>query len=510
MGFRISSRVNSQIPKLAWLAEVDRQTGHIDTVLGSSVERTPDWIVEGVWDDDFESGEFHKSEFFFGSGIRVDADRVFFVPSSATLDRLLYCEHEERVWVSNSLVMLLAATGARLDDNHDYHEESESIKRGVEDYQRRFVVRHPTIECFHQIFFENIVVSRDGIEFQKRSRPHRLDSFEQYYELLLEILARIKDNWQSPARAHPMQAFTTFSSGYDSPAVSALAKSLGVKSGFTGNRLQSTIFSRFVRRDGNDDGTPVAKSLGLEVHRLMGDRGAVAENELYFLATNRSVHPRVSGLYQMALAEMAAHIERNCEAAVVFTGFQGGKVWTAKGPEHLVNDQMMRTDISGFSLTEVRLKAGFINLAAPFILARNRPDLKRIAASPEMAPWRLDVEYDRPIARRIVEDAGVDRQLFGMRKRHISKRTAWPEDSGLRTEFLAYLERRYGRDPRSVSVGYYKTILKRLAGRVLGKDPFAPIPDLDRIGFLMWIWAAEKLARETSAVLATEEPATFK
>ncbi|MFX0199129.1 MAG: hypothetical protein ACFFCW_23650 [Candidatus Hodarchaeota archaeon] len=65
-------------------------------------------MVEGVWDDDFERGDFHRSENFFGSGIRIDGDSVYFVPSSALVDRLLFCKDDGSFLCSNSLIFLPA------------------------------------------------------------------------------------------------------------------------------------------------------------------------------------------------------------------------------------------------------------------------------------------------------------------------------------------------------------------------------------------------------------------
>ena len=39
-----------------------------------------------------------------------------------------------------------------------------------------------------------------------------------------------------------------------------------------------------------------------------------------------------------------------------------------------------------------------------------------INRSPEMKPWCVVGNYDRPIVRRIVEEAGVPREPFGNRK----------------------------------------------------------------------------------------------
>jgi hypothetical protein len=55
-------------------------------------------------------------------------------------------------------------------------------------------------------------------------------------------------------------------------------------------------------------------------------------------------------------------------------------------------------------------------VAIPYIGGRSRADILQISESDEMAPWRLGVPYDRPIPRRLAEDAGVRRDMFGQRK----------------------------------------------------------------------------------------------
>src|SRR5438034_9015072 len=121
------------LPRLAWLAVVERGAARARVFHGSAVECRDRWMVEGVWDGDFAAGGFHDSPHFFGSGIRVDGDRLLFVPSSALVDRVLYCQDRGRVVVSNSLVLLLAFTGARLDPAHDYRAEATAIRKGAGD-----------------------------------------------------------------------------------------------------------------------------------------------------------------------------------------------------------------------------------------------------------------------------------------------------------------------------------------------------------------------------------------
>ena len=131
--------------------------------------------------------------------------------------------------------------------------------------------------------------------------------------------------------------------------------------------------------------------------------------------------------------------------AVVFTGYQGDSIWDVNIEEKYLNDQIKRAgmSMSGLNLTEIRLKSGFINVAVPYILARNNRDIVKIARSREMEPWRLNNTYDRPIPRRILETSGVNRQLFGMKKKYIATSYFWPVNAHLRKQFFRYLKEKY-------------------------------------------------------------------
>jgi hypothetical protein len=48
------------------------------------------------------------------------------------------------------------------------------------------------------------------------------------------------------------------------------------------------------------------------------------------------------------------------------------------------------------------------------------PELRRLCHSEAMKAWRTGTRYERPIARRIVEESGVPRGSFGTRKRATS------------------------------------------------------------------------------------------
>jgi len=98
------------------------------------------------------------------------------------------------------------------------------------------------------------------------------------------------------------------------------------------------------------------------------------------------------------------------------------------------------------------LRSGFINVSVPSILSTQTTAIDRISGSPEMKPWVLGTSYDRPIPRRIVEQAGVDRQAFGQRKKNVVTSRALPMNPALRKQFLRVLRSKGIRHVRAVGM----------------------------------------------------------
>jgi hypothetical protein len=496
------------LPKLAWLTSLDLKSFTELLVLhGSSVECRDTWMVEGVWDGDFSSGDFHKAENFFGSGIRVEGERVYVVPSSALVDHLFYCIDHETLLVSNSLVVLLGFTGAILDDTHDYHNESVSIAKGIKAYTKEFTIIHPEIECFYQVFYENVVVTKEGISFELKDGLQEITSYEQYYELLWDILCRIKNNYQDPNRTIPLAAFTTLSSGYDSTAVSCLARRLGVDTCFTLKKSASWI--RWSPKHATDDGTLAAQALNLNIIYADTSPTTITEDELYFLSTNYG-KSKISAVYnEIAHASMAAHIEQHCSAAVLFTGYHGDKVWDIDTPEEFLGEELAQSTGANFGFSEIRLKSGFINVALPFILARNIRSIVAISCSDGMKLWSLNNGYDRPIARRIAETSGVPREAFGMRKKGVAQHYyRLPKSLTFRRLFLQYLKKRYDLSPwfvytnhtlNQTALIFQKAILRTFRPKQKHRCSTLFWPNLD-IGFIVWIWASNLLSKRMGQV----------
>ncbi|HEV8400736.1 MAG TPA: hypothetical protein VGQ18_12975 [Gemmatimonadales bacterium] len=499
-----------ELPKLAWVATVDLHSSRVRAFHGSAVERGRGWLVEGVWDGDFAAGGFHRTGQFFGSGIRIEADAVYFVPSSALTDRLFTCRTDQSLVVANSLCLLLAYTGARLDPEHDYRRESQAIRQGLRAYDPAFHVQHPAVDRFEQLYYHRLVVSGGTVTRETPPAPAAIPSFTHYEQLLRDTLTVIAANAASPRRHAPLALCATVSAGYDSPAVAALVKDLGVEACFTAHRSTSAIPGWLNRHAVDDDGTPIATALGLASRKLGTARSQVTEDELYFLAACASMPA-------LAFHSMARDIEGSGRVALVFTGFQGDYVWDVNVETKHLNDDFTGCDTSGVTLSEIRLKSGFINAAVPFLFARAIPDLALIGASREMTPWRSRPDYDRPIARRIAEAAGVPRGAFGQRKRAVVAAYDYPVHPRLRGAFLAQLA--------AEGIGPARVYLHSVANRVLyrvaralaatrraltgigERTPHALVGKQLDLPRRLFVWAGDALADRLAAVLPARDVA---
>jgi hypothetical protein len=506
MPFQLLPVMNPRLPQLAWLAAVDRAAGLVRVAHGQAVEIGPDWLVEGVWEGEFAAGNFHRAENFFGSGLRVEGDAVHFAPSTASIDRLLYCELDGQALISNSLPLMLARTGAQLDDGHDYWRECLSIIKGVDRYDRRFAVVHPVLRHLEQVFYENIVVSQEPTRYELRIKHHEIEGFEHYVASLLGIMGRVKQNAGDPARRHPFAFYSTLSQGYDSAAVAALARELGVMDSFTGHPVRLPL-EGLLPPAWKEDARAIGQRLGLNVIWLDDRRQSVGPDEIYYLCTNYPKH-HSGHWFEIGFHAMASHIAKSGRLGLVFTGNHGDTVWDANTPERHLAHHIRRGCLTGLNQTEIRLKAGYVTLPAPFIWAQDILKIRAVTLSPEMEPWRVYTDYDRPIPRRILEEAGVERGMFGFDKKFICARAMWPIQPGLRRDFLAYLRRERGLPAWLVYLEYAKhlaptkRVLKKVFDRELArKENLLLDPDVD-LFYEMVHWGTRRLTERTAGILA--------
>jgi hypothetical protein len=112
-----------------------------------------------------------------------------------------------------------------------------------------------------------------------------------------------------------------------------------------------------------------------------------------------------------------AAVEDQLSGRILILGDSDDSIWDPKAAK--VSNQLSRPWMRytlGLSPIEFRLRVGYHALALPFIAARHNQAIHAIVTSEEMRPWSAGGYYDRPLARRIAEEAGLPRDRFGTRK----------------------------------------------------------------------------------------------
>ena len=92
-------------------------------------------------------------------------------------------------------------------------------------------------------------------------------------------------------------------------------------------------------------------------------------------------------------------------------------------------------------IAEWRLIAGVFHVVVPFWGLRHVNEVREISRSNEMQPWSVGGAYDRPIARRLVEESGVPRGAFAVLKKNSSSEEyfTWPYSPEARASLEKFL-----------------------------------------------------------------------
>ena len=398
MKFRFTFTLEEEWPKLAWIAECVKSDSVIHVRHGSQVEARESWFCEAVWDGEFEAGRFDQTDLVFGSGGRLREEQVVFVSSGSTVDRLQFLELEYKVLISNSLPCLLAVSGIKVDHTYGrFQEFFQSIMKGIDSYEKRLPVLSGRLEL---TYFRNLVW--DGRHLEEEDKPEFLrdfSSFSRYRGFLNASVAKIGDNMSAAARNHRYEMVGGLSSGYDSTTVAVVAHEAGMKQ----------VFSFRAARGGqDDDGQVTAEHLGLDL--TLFDRDGWRQQPFsevpYF------------GAAALGGDTVLSAAQNSLRGRVFLSGFHGDKMW-AKDTKAM-GSNIVRGDVSGLGFTEHRLALGCIHFPVPFVGVRQIRDVHALSNSPELATWDVSGDYSRPICRRIVEEAGVPRECFGMSKKAIT------------------------------------------------------------------------------------------
>lgn len=477
-------------PKLAWVAVLCDGADLVTTLCGPKVEVGPEYVVEAVWAGSFEKGDFDRTDLVFGSGVRLRDDHVVFVSSGTTVDRLAYCRRGDKLIVSNSVPALLAITGQSLRGDYTrYAEDVRSIIQGPSRCVRVWPADNGDIQV---VYFDNLVAEEGTVrEVPKADTAPAFVEYAAYREYLRNSAERLGDNARAAGRRWPVSLVATVSSGYDSAAASVVSQWAGCTESMT--IRQSASYWR-----GSDSGRAVARALGMRCCEYDRTTSSDMPEETIWAATGRAGDLNLAGLdYPEPLA-------------LLFTGFHGDKFWEPKAKRYL--DPLQRGDMSGLGLCEFRLWKGLLHCPVPFWGARHRQELQSLSGSGEMAPWSVGNDYDRPVPRRIVEERGVIRTMFGIRKRVTVCDTAflWPHSARAQhswNEFRGTTSRllRSGITIRAIRwIGQLENLVYRnILSRWRVRKRFRPWRHLSD-GSVLFRWANHVLKREYARGLSAD------
>lgn len=390
------------LPRLAWGALIRASEPGIEVRHGAWVEVAASRFVEGAWSAAFEEGAFDTAQAFSGSGGLLTPGGVRFVTPTHTYEWLSTLRIDGRLFVSNSLPLLLAWSGESLDPTYPryYFDILDHHRRGL----------RPGVLSLRLASSRTVVLHTGvNLDVDDRLRLTRCEkswappppTIEAYLTDLTQQVAALVRNAQDAGRARPYRPVVTLSQGYDSTAVAALARAAGCREGVT-FRLSGSRAGYI-----DDSGELIGQHLGMQITAYEREAFAAAPE---FREEEYWVEPWGT---DREMAVLAGQLE----GALLLTGRHGESVWdrtSLSGQPHL----RRRVDqANGSAMTELRLRIGFLHFPPAFIGAVHAPLLRRWSDSSAMAPWSRGGHYDSPLARRLAEEAGVPGALFGQQKK---------------------------------------------------------------------------------------------
>jgi hypothetical protein len=427
---------NPNLPPRSWAAVLPSGSTSARLHHGSGIDVLDDAFVEGAWAGEFEDLGF-RSAFLIGSAGSVEDDHVVFCAPDHNLEKLTVITTETGTTVSNSFAFALAVSGTDLDPGYrTYRNAFESFKHGTKRAQRVLPLRGGTARL---AYCDDVSVGPGGVEVRERNVGRRdFSSFEDYVDHLRSTLERLLANVRAKGRKDRFEPLATVSSGFDSAACAALARPFGCVDGCT-----------IVRRDeqGNlvDHGGPLIAALRMTLHEI---------DRLAYLQSPVALEPEfLGGGYAIQDITMAG-LEPLVGGRLVITGIHGDAVWSLEDRPDL--EHLRRGDSAGATISEFRLRSDWLHLPLPFIGARGVASLRTVSAAPAMQPWRYGGHYDRPIPRRILQEAGVSPDLFGQVKHgYVGKLKTGTSltvslSAAAADEFKDFVARTAHRDPSSL------------------------------------------------------------
>ncbi|MBS0383989.1 MAG: hypothetical protein JSS00_01410 [Proteobacteria bacterium] len=389
---RFDLTCDERLPPLAWLLRHERGEDAARVVAGQSVIAADDAFWEGVNPCFREPARTPQHHFPLCTGCVRRGDEIVAFTPGHIFDRLFMIRQDGRLLLSNSLPFLLKATGTRLHPRDLLYHWRFGV---IQAHRQTAPLECGRLEFFHNT---NVAISREHrVRCEPKPPSPDFNSFAEYKANMDALLAEIAAALCGQQIQY--EPVSTISSGYDSAAAAVLAKAIGAT-------RTLTISDSRCGEAGDDSGEPIARRLGMSASvRTRNDHhsaGLEAERLFYLYGLPEDI----------IFHAFADELRRT----LLFTGHKGDTMWDINGRP--VGSWSL--DPGGATMQCFRLRMDFVHFPPAFLgWARHRKVIA-LSQSDEMQPWSVGTSYDRPIARRIVEEAGVPRDWFGVKKRAVS------------------------------------------------------------------------------------------
>ena len=443
---KFSYHLQASLPANAWSVNIQKNTGIIHVFHGTGVETAPFCFSEGVWNDRFDQEGMYRCTLFFGTGGMSDASHAIFHTSSDQSAPLYSLQRKDELMISNSIFHLMVLAGTKPRKAYPFYTHDFIRNRRAGIGQPAGTIFHAGKGQMKMHFNTKVRVSRDlSIRYVPYAAIPAFEDFSSLRETFREQLGRIFTNAADGHRKYHYGQTTLCSSGYDSLTNSVMCAGLGC------DTFLSIVDSRADVPD-QDTGKVPLSHLGIKVHEV--DRHIHLTRsepcDAEFALTAVSNYPHLSGCEELL---------RN---RLLIGGHFGGLVWDLRFPR-LMDDWK---DWSLFNLpmiasTEHRLRVGYIDVNPEAMFVKHASIIDRISKSDEMSPFILGTTYERPIPRRIIEEAGIPRGSFAIKKRATGfKYFADPDN--LHTSARASYESFIARSFTSLPIRWYSKALYHL------------------------------------------------
>ena len=399
---KLSYILKKELAPLAWVASINNAV--VTVTHGNQVETYSDFFVAGAWNGSFSKGNFIESDWFCGTGATLKKNKIIFSTPSHVTTSLFYDFNaiSGEIVVSNSLHLLCAYAGYHLDAQYvNYECDFNSILFGIYKYKRHLKVleqnNHP--KNITTVYFRHIAIDDQNHLSEEVKQPaDPFVDFSDYYSRLCKAISGLIQNAADPMRKVAYGTVTTISKGYDAPCCATIAKKYGCNTALT---FQAK------GKYSQDSGVEIAKKLGYP-HIIEQDAQS-------YLTRTDLVETLAISSGELGTDLHFIAFEQNCKNNLVFTGDRGDRIWNIHTSD--CNKEFSFVDTFNHrGASERHLWVAYIPVPMPLYGASQWPSIQAISQSKEMEPWSLQNNYNRPIPRRICEEANLPREMFGIKK----------------------------------------------------------------------------------------------